>query len=55
MTCERCGGPMAPDDLVTCEKCGDELDAKFAPLANALVDLADDPDFIDSLPDPEAS
>ena len=44
--CERCFGPMAPDDLVVCEKCGDELDTRFAPLANALVDLSSDPDFL---------
>lgn len=45
---------MGPDDLVVCATCSDELDAKFAPITNALIELAEeDPDFIDSLPDPE--
>lgn len=53
MKCERCGDPMGPDDLVVCATCSDELEAKFAPITNALLELASDPDFIASLPDPE--
>jgi hypothetical protein len=39
--CERCGGPRRPEDVVTCEPCGAELDAKFAPISDALVALAE--------------